>query len=264
VAPQLDASPTVPDIAPARHRGWPVWAQVAAAAVLIVGAAWGWRVFGPSTGADVVYAAADGERTSVILADGTTVVLTPRSGLVVPARFGRRDREVTLTGEAWFSVVHDDDRPFTVLAGDFRVRDIGTVFTVHTGPADSIGVSVIEGSVAVRRSTRGTDAETVLTEGDVGRFTTGGVAAIVDRGQPVAALASWTAGDLTLIDVAVEDAVAALARWHGTRIGLADPALARQPVTITLSLDSLARALDDLALLLGVTVERVEGGFVLR
>jgi transmembrane sensor len=211
-----------------------------------------------------VYAAADGERTSVILADGTTVVLAPRSELVVPSRFGHREREVTLTGEAWFSVVHETERQFTVIAGDFRVRDIGTVFTVRAAPADSIGVSVLEGSVAVRRAASGADAETVLTAGDVGRFTTGGVAALVDRGQPVSSLASWTAGDLALVDVAVDDALAALARWHGTRITLVDPILGRQPVTITLPLDSVEGALADLARLLGVAVERAEGGFVLR
>jgi ferric-dicitrate binding protein FerR (iron transport regulator) len=264
IAPQLDAGPAVPDIVPVPRRAWPVWTQIAAAAVLIVGAAWGWHVLGPSPGVDVVYAAADGERTSVILADGTTVVLAPRSELVVPSRFGHREREVTLTGEAWFSVVHETERQFTVIAGDFRVRDIGTVFTVRAAPADSIGVSVLEGSVAVRRAASGADAETVLTAGDVGRFTTGGVAALVDRGQPVSSLASWTAGDLALVDVAVDDALAALARWHGTRITLVDPILGRQPVTITLPLDSVEGALADLARLLGVAVERAEGGFVLR
>ena len=264
VAPQLEERPAPPDIAPTSRRGWPVWARIAAAAVLVVGAVWGWRILGPSAGAEVIYATAEGERQRVTLADGSTVILAPRSGLVVPAHFGRGAREVRLTGEAWFSVVHDDARPFTVTAGAFRVRDIGTVFTVRTESGDTLDVSVVEGSVAVRGAANDTDDETVLIEGDIGRFTTGGVAALVERGQPVAALASWTAGDLILVDVAAKDAVAALARWHDTVIDLAEPALARQPVTITLALDSLERALDDLALLLGVTVERVEGGFVLR
>lgn len=264
VAPQLDASNSAPDIAPATRRGWPSWMQIAAAAVLVVGAVWGWRAFGPVAVTDVVYATAAGERKSVTLADGSTVVLAPRSNLVVSARYGRSARELTLSGEAWFSVVHDDARPFTVAADAFRVRVLGTVFTVRTQAGDTLGVSVVEGRVAVRRADGASSDETVMTAGDIGRFTTGGVAALVDSEQPVAALASWTAGDLALVDVAAADAVAAVARWHDTTISLADPSAARQLVTITLSLDSLDRALDDLALLLGLTVERVEGGFVLR
>lgn len=264
VAPQLDAPAATPDIAPRSHRGWPSWVPMAAAAVLVVGAVWGWRTFGPVAGTEVMYATAAGERKSVTLADGSTVVLAPRSNLVVSARYGRSARELTLSGEAWFSVVHDDARPFTVAADAFRVRVLGTVFTVRTQAGDTLGVSVVEGRVAVRRAAGASSDETVMTAGDIGRFTTGGVAALVDRAQPVAALATWTAGDLALVDVAAAEAVAAVARWHDTTISLADPSAARRLVTITLPLDSLDRALDDLALLLGLTVERVEGGFVLR
>ena len=264
VAPQLEVVPVVPDIGPADRRGWPRWMPMAAAAVLVVGAVWGWRTLVQTPGAEVVYATGAGERQRVTLADGSIVVLAPRSRLVVPGGFDRDARELSLQGEAWFSVVHDEVRSFTVVAGAFAVRDIGTVFTVVASHQDSLRVGVVEGSVAVRRGVDPATRETVLVEGDVGHFTTGGVAALVEPGQPVESLASWTSGDLALVDVAVDDALAALARWHATRIALADPALGRQPVTITLSLDSVEGALADLALLLGVTWERVEGGFVLR
>jgi transmembrane sensor len=218
----------------------------------------------PEPGVEIVHATADGERRRVTLSDGSIVVLAPRSRLVVAAGFGRDARDLTLQGEGWFSVVHDDARPFTVSAGAFRVRDIGTVFTVRTHGNDTLGVSVVEGSVAVRRTVNAPTEETVLTLGDVGRFTTGGVAALVDRGRPVAALASWTEGDLELVDVSASDAVAALSRWYGTSIRIDDSTLAGRSVTITLSLDSLDQALGDLALLLDRSVERVEDGFILR
>jgi ferric-dicitrate binding protein FerR (iron transport regulator) len=100
--------------------------------------------------------------------------------------------------------------------------------------------------------------------GDIGRFIARGAGAVVDRGQPVAALASWTEGDLELLDVSAAEAVAALSRWYGTPVRIDDPIVAARLVTITLSLDSLDQALEDLALLLDRSIERVEDGFILR
>jgi transmembrane sensor len=271
VAPQLEEqAPPPPDIAPRPDiapatggQGTSGW-QIAAAAVLVIGAVWGWRAMSPAPGVEIVHATADGERKSIALTDGSTVVLAPRSRLVVSAGFGRDTRELTLQGEGWFSVVHDDARPFTVSAGAFRVRDIGTVFTVRTHGGDTVGVSVVEGSVAVRRAVDDPTNETVLMLGDIGRFIARGAGAVVDRGQPVAALASWTEGDLELLDVSAAEAVAALSRWYGTPVRIDDPIVAARLVTITLSLDSLDQALEDLALLLDRSIERVEDGFILR
>jgi transmembrane sensor len=58
-------------------------------------------------------------------------------------------RVVTLeSGEAYFDVVHDAARPFTVYAGNRRITDLGTKFSVfHNG--DDVRVTVQEGRVKV-------------------------------------------------------------------------------------------------------------------
>lgn len=253
-----------------RYRALTPWLRIAAVVALIAGGVWGWRALIPGGGSAAVYATVEGERRTVALSDGSTVVIAPRSTLTVPASYGRGQREVMLDGEAWFTVAHDESRPFAVLADGYRVRDIGTVFTVQARSADTVGVTVVEGSVAVARANADNEAETALVAGDVARFTSGAVPVLVRRGEPTAALASWAtatddaAASLDLVDVRVADVLAALERWFGVAVVVTPATLGQETVTITLPLNSLDRALDDIARLLGVTVHRGANRFELR
>lgn len=236
---------------PARARESRPWLRIAAGVVLLLGAGILWRTTTQESGQLLQYATVAGERREVVLSDGSRVVLAPRSSLTVSASYGRGTRDLELTGEAWFSAQHAG-APFRVTAGSHLVRDIGTVFTVSTRGAGSTEVTVVEGSVAV---TEGASQETVLVAGDIGRFTPGGASELV-RAQPTTALASWTDGRLELVDVRAADVAERLGRWHGVAITFADTTIAARPMTITLALDSLDAAVADIALLLGVTVER--------
>ncbi len=61
-------------------------------------------------------------------------------------------RTVTLDGgEAYFEVVHDARHPFVVLAGNRRITDLGTKFSVSR-EGDHVQVVVKEGRVRVTLS----------------------------------------------------------------------------------------------------------------
>ncbi len=85
-----------------------------------------------------------GEQRMVALPDGTRIALNGGSRLVFDranSRTARLER-----GEAMFSVVHDENRPFTVDVGGQRLVDIGTRFDVVRG-AHASEVSVAQGAV---------------------------------------------------------------------------------------------------------------------
>jgi transmembrane sensor len=114
-------------------------AGTAAAAALI------FALVMPSTPlAQVAIATAPGERRLVRLADGTQIALNGGSRLVLDRTNGRTAR--LEKGEAMFSVVHDETRPFTVDAGGARMLDLGTRFDVIRNARGS-EVSVAEGAV---------------------------------------------------------------------------------------------------------------------
>jgi len=64
------------------------------------------------------------------LPDGSRVTLNKFSSLALPRKWGRNSRITKLTGEAFFQVVHQPDRPFTVEVGNVTIQDAGTSFNV--------------------------------------------------------------------------------------------------------------------------------------
>lgn len=86
-----------------------------------------------------------GQQTQVALSDGSRLLLnTATSGAV---EYRVRSREVSLaSGEAMFSVEHNSLRPFIVNAGDARIEDIGTVFSVRNLDQHVV-VAVLQGEV---------------------------------------------------------------------------------------------------------------------
>jgi transmembrane sensor len=82
------------------------------------------------------------------LPDKTFVSLYPKSSIAYTSTFNKTNRELKLSGEAYFHVQHREDLPFIINAEKVFIKDIGTTFTVKAQPSDStVMVHVIEGEV---------------------------------------------------------------------------------------------------------------------
>lgn len=91
-----------------------------------------------------------GMRSSVILSDGTKVILNAGTTLSYPTVFVSGQREVKLNGEAFFEVSHDKEHPFIVRAENVNVKVLGTKFNVKAyDDEDNIEVTLTEGRVGV-------------------------------------------------------------------------------------------------------------------
>lgn len=234
----------------AGRRSWLIPAAVAAAVVIMAVAVWQQQHRGTT---QQVFRTDAGQRTPVRLVDGTRVVLAPLSRLVVPHGYGSDVREVELTGEALFAVVHDATHPFRVTTPLGIVEDVGTVFTVQNVAADSVVVRVTEGSVRLRLADGGLDPLT-LSAGDAGILAERRLEA--RRGTVHAADTAWVHGELAFRDAPMADVVAAMHRWYGIRLRVADSVLAGRHVTASLSIETADQALKIIALSLGADVER--------
>ncbi|MEO8620555.1 MAG: FecR domain-containing protein, partial [bacterium] len=227
---------------------------VAAASLLLAAAiTYGLRVdrvpnARPSTLDRNTYVTGAGERSDVLLADGTHVRLAPGSQVRVAADFGTARRDVYLEGEGYFEVTHDESRPFTVYAGNTSVRDIGTSFSVRSYTADSaVQVVVREGEVAVAGVGR-------LRAGDIGRIASTGEAT-VQRSVDVDSHLSWTTGRLVYDDAPLGSVLDDLHRWYGVDVELADTTIARLPFTGTLANVAPNEAVAQVAATMGLLVE---------
>ncbi|MBN2213333.1 MAG: FecR domain-containing protein [Bacteroidales bacterium] len=87
---------------------------------------------------------------SLTLPDGSNIFLNRDSKVIYPKKFNSGQRTLNLTGEAFFNVVPDADKPFTVKAGKARIKVIGTSFTVNGRAGNNmIEVYVENGKVSL-------------------------------------------------------------------------------------------------------------------
>lgn len=125
---------------------WRVLTSVAAIVTILAAGASVYSNFNMPTPESYV-TARKGERPILRLADGTRIQLN--SDTKVKTSLTRLNRVVTLEkGEAYFEVVHDAKRPFVVFAGNRRITDLGTKFSVRRN-GDDVRVVVTEGKVRV-------------------------------------------------------------------------------------------------------------------
>ena len=71
-----------------------------------------------------------GKRSEILLADGTHIFLNSGSKFSYPTKFAKKEREVYLTGEAFFNVKSDPDKPFYVITENMKIKVLGTSFNV--------------------------------------------------------------------------------------------------------------------------------------
>lgn len=207
----------------ARRRRVPLALAASLAACLVLLGGWLW--LRPS--APVVHATAPGQRDTVVLEDGSRLLLNGDSAVAV--RYGRRGRDLVLErGEALFEVAHDAGRPFRVQAGDGEVTALGTRFQVRRQPA-RVTVTLLEGRVAVARPD--TRARLTLAPGEQAVLADG--APIATRRVDAEAASSWTRGRLLFRAAPLAEVVEEVNRYAARPLRLADPTLGATPVSGT-------------------------------
>jgi ferric-dicitrate binding protein FerR (iron transport regulator) len=87
-----------------------------------------------------------GEKLVITLSDGSKVHLNNLSKLSYPETFGEKSRDVTLEGEAYFSVTSNKEKPFSVKSGNVLTVVTGTEFDIKNR-GERISVVVVKGSV---------------------------------------------------------------------------------------------------------------------
>ena len=129
----LEEQPNETEMAPDKvvklnKRRWD-WRIAATIAVLLLG---GWWIISNALDNKEVVLAADLKSAPLILPDGSKVWLNEDSRLVYTRPF--ENRNIQLEGEAFFEIARDEERPFTVEAGNVRTTVLGTSFNLRAYP----------------------------------------------------------------------------------------------------------------------------------
>ncbi|MBK9519610.1 MAG: FecR domain-containing protein [Anaeromyxobacter sp.] len=198
--------------------GWRGLAACGLVACVLAGAAWLWsRPRPPEVHA---YRTERGQGHQVRLADGSLVELDTGTALLV--RTSPNLRQVVLEhGQASFTVTHDAERPFEVVAGGGRIVDLGTRFLVRADGAQ-VAVTVAEGLVEV---TAPDGQRAALRPGQRLRYGPSGQEGGVEPADAEAA-GAWRHGRLIFEDRPVSWLFAELERYHPITFEVPDPGLA--------------------------------------
>jgi len=151
-----------------------------------------------------------GGQYQVLLPDGTKVWLNASSSLKFPTSFIANQRNVMLTGEAYFEVARNKEKPFIVNAGEMKVEVLGTHFDVMAYPDEqSINTTLIEGSVKVARN----NESRILKPGQQ--------AIVADEMQVVKAagdVIAWKNGLTSFKDADIRTIMRQVARWYDVEV----------------------------------------------
>jgi len=146
------------------------YARIAAMIVIVAGLALTGRyvISSKMLSPETVFTTTGSEKNMIAeLPDGSRAFLNRNSELTYQGRFGKNVRSVKLSGEAFFEITPDADRPFIIDAGVARVTVIGTSFNVMTNNGNcEVEVMVSTGKVLVT-STDGSN-EITLEPGNIG------------------------------------------------------------------------------------------------
>jgi ferric-dicitrate binding protein FerR (iron transport regulator) len=173
-----------------------------------------------------------GQRSMILLPDSSVVYLGADSRLMYPERFSSANREIFLSGEAFFEVTKNPKKPFMVHTGKVQTKVLGTSFKIEAFANRPLMVQVATGKVRVDQIDGKYQkslailipGETVLL--DHGRIKNGKM-----NPEEVRDL---KASRLTFNDKSLQEIADVLQRWYNVRITFKRISKAKERMTLTL------------------------------
>lgn len=203
-----------------------------------------------------------GRHQTISLPDGTMVTLNEGSKLDYPAVFNQSSRDVYLTGEAFFDVKHNKEKPFLVHTGGFITRVLGTAFNIRAYPNDAnVAVTVTRGKVQIQ-SDKNKRTLGVLTAGD--QLIIDKISADVNLVKTdVQKVLEWKITDMVFDNSTVDEAIITLGNRYGKTFLFENEALRNCRFTANFINDSLDQSLDVICTLINASWKQKEGSDII-
>lgn len=155
-----------------------------------------------------------GGQYQVILPDGTKVWLNSESSISYPSRFSKEERYVEITGEAYFEVASERQRPFFVKSEHQKIEVLGTHFNVNAyHDEEYTSTTLVEGSVKVHTN----NAEVTILKPNQQAVLNTSNKLTVSNVQAEDAMA-WKNGRFVFNDSDIQSVMRIVSRWYDVEI----------------------------------------------
>ena len=170
----------------------------------------------PRATSEIVYntlSTPKGGQYQLTLPDGSRVWLNAASSITYPTAFTGADRMVTITGEAYFEVIHNQQKPFRVRSGQQVTEDIGTSFNINAyADEPSIRTTLIDGKVKVSKD----KAAHILSPGEQLSLQNDHFGPVMHA--DVQQVLAWKNGIFSFHDADLSTVMRQLARWYDIEV----------------------------------------------
>jgi len=191
-----------------------------------------------------------GTRSQIVLPDGSKVWLNAESTIRFPIPFSRKTRNVSLIGQAFFSVQKNPEVPFIVKADNVQVKVLGTEFDVNAYPdMTKVGVVLARGKISLttQNQEHASSKSVILHPGE---------RAVVGRQQGDIQLSegniekyiAWHKGRLVFDETPMKEVARQLQLWYGVKVVIQDPEILKYHFSTTFENESLSQVLELLKL----------------
>lgn len=161
-----------------------------------------------------------GGQYTIILSDGTKVMLNSASSMTFPTSFKAADRRVELNGEAYFEVAKDQNKRFRVISGLQTVEVLGTHFNVNAyGDEQSIKTTLLEGAVKVFTAKK----SALLEPGEQAVLDKADENSIAKRLVNINKETAWINGIFSFEGDDLKSVMRQVARWYDVNVIYAGP-----------------------------------------
>lgn len=148
----------------------------------------------------------------VCLSDGTKVWLNSESELKYASEFVGEERRVYLTGEAYFEVAHNPNKPFFVEAKNLQIQVLGTSFGVRVYKDEDYALTTLEeGQVNIHTAT----SSVTLKPGEQAKLHDN---EITVNKVNTCSYTAWRNGKYIFINEPLGNIMKTLARWYDINI----------------------------------------------
>jgi len=183
-----------------------------------------------------------GERSQVILYDGTKVWLNSGTTLKFPLVFNSKKRSVFVKGEAFFDVVKNTKKPFIVNAGHMNIQVFGTRFDVCAYTDDhEFSATLEKGKITATNTLTGEKlqlkpGEQAIFDFDAKKNT--------HKTVDTELYTSWKEDMLHFKHAGFSDVIKKMERWYGVKIIVDNPANFNKCYNMTIKTESLREMLN--------------------
>lgn len=168
-----------------------------------------------------------GQKSELILADGTCLHLNAGSRITYPSEFIGKERRIFVDGEVFAEVAKDPEKPFIIASGDVDVKVLGTTFNFKAyDNAECVELLLLEGKVQMDIDAQNRTKQLMVHQGEMVQYDRKNGEIDLKDFNPLRYKGFHDNGSIHFFNLRLSDITSDLERLFGSKIVLLDESLA--------------------------------------